>query len=1072
MISAAGNPECGWCGVTGTCHPADTEAPCNTASGLETGSCPGLCPALASCVECAAFDHCSWCVRLGQCLRTDEIAKDCNTLEAINPNITEPFECVMKDFQSGITVSRYSKSSTSLVYPDSSYIVNTSDVYLSTFDKRNKRPEVMFSLKGKIHPEFSPDKKVRHLQVCAAAGEGHLSLSSSPPDSPLVKVLNISHSSPHFKRTCETPTWPNGDLVYLFPPFAYNFDFFVNVDRSEISGFTDSRLTIQDGDTGHPLDVNNLEPWRMGNCSSYSHCKQCVEDNLCGWCFGQKSCKRRTDINDRCEQLPVTNSDQCEDCHDYIYCDTCLSDPACQWHMSEVTCARKGAGDVNSEVILAGAECPSPCHQRDSCASCLGEAGRCVWCHGSRECVLFSVFTSQHGRGECGPWSDLPLTSLTSAKRSGSLLESVCEPCSQHRTCSECHTELGCGWCEDRCTAAEQCVKNTAADAWQYFTCPDIDECWLEVDTCHPEATCVNTPRSYECHCRPGYQGDGRQCSRTCHPACGERGTCRAPDFTCQCDLGWTGATCNIDCGCHGHATCIGGVGQCDECQHNTAGETCQECSLGFVKSEEHCVSCMDYCLGHTNTCIQSEVNHTCSNCRNGTTGPRCDKCLPGTYRVSGSLRDQCVKCDCNGHGDTCDPITGGDCKCHNNTMTETSSHNSVNEECSKCEQYFIGDPRGGHHCYRAMMVNSDYCLDNENTVTQPDYCALHTEILPGRVSFFAVQPKFMNVHIRVNIDMLEGQVDIVLTSNSQLFIVQQNNTSQVHKIELDELKYGMALNIKDYVEHSLNLEHLLSEYPALIGKHNSYFSYYVNQNRSEHDLYNLRIKNASDQTTFVTLNSPYEVLLVKDVRHRLVVSIPDAAHDLRSSKFYILVYGARKQINSTTNIIGNLFFRQDQLHIDLFVFFSVFFSCFFLFLAFCVVIWKFKLTVDIRSARRRHVVEMTIMAQRPFARQLVLIDKEETEGCLRQLPPSSSPHPGRRKKKPWLNRGQVADTDMHQPGLQDLLLPEASDLTLTAISVEVTADNQAAVTSILIQMPGPGQQRSVQVGSVLTLTK
>ena len=111
-------------------------------------------------------------------------------------------------------------------------------------------------------------------------------------------------------------------------------------------------------------------------------------------------------------------------------------------------------------------------------------------------------------------------------------------------------------------------------------------------------------------------------------------------------------------------------------------------------------------------------------------------------------------------------------------------------------------------------------------------------------------------------------------------------------------------------------------------------------------------------------------------------------------------------------------------------------------------------------------------MAQRPFARQLVLIAKEETEGCLRQLPPSSSPHPGRRKKKPWLNRGQVADADMQQPGLQDLLLPEASDLTLTAISVEVTADNQAAVTSILIQMPGPGQHRSVQVGSVLTLIK
>jgi hypothetical protein len=43
---------------------------------------------------------------------------------------------------------------------------------------------------------------------------------------------------------------------------------------------------------------------------------------------------------------------------------------------------------------------------------------------------------------------------------------------------------------------------------------------------------------------------------------------------------------------------------------------------------------------------------------------------------------------------------------------------------------------------------------------------------------------------------------------------------------------------------------------------------------------------------------------------------------------------------------------RQDQLHIDLFVFFSVFFSCFFLFLSVVVVIWKVKQTADMRRAR------------------------------------------------------------------------------------------------------------------------
>jgi hypothetical protein len=43
----------------------------------------------------------------------------------------------------------------------------------------------------------------------------------------------------------------------------------------------------------------------------------------------------------------------------------------------------------------------------------------------------------------------------------------------------------------------------------------------------------------------------------------------------------------------------------------------------------------------------------------------------------------------------------------------------------------------------------------------------------------------------------------------------------------------------------------------------------------------------------------------------------------------------------------GSIFFRQDQLHIDLFVFFSVFFSAFFLFLAACGIAWKFKQNVS-----------------------------------------------------------------------------------------------------------------------------
>ena len=39
---------------------------------------------------------------------------------------------------------------------------------------------------------------------------------------------------------------------------------------------------------------------------------------------------------------------------------------------------------------------------------------------------------------------------------------------------------------------------------WAYDSCPDIDECKLGLDDCDPNATCVNIPGSFECHCNKG----------------------------------------------------------------------------------------------------------------------------------------------------------------------------------------------------------------------------------------------------------------------------------------------------------------------------------------------------------------------------------------------------------------------------------------------------------------------------------------------------------------------------------------------------------------------------------------
>ena len=74
--------------------------------------------------------------------------------------------------------------------------------------------------------------------------------------------------------------------------------------------------------------------------------------------------------------------------------------------------------------------------------------------------------------------------------------------------------------------------------------------------------------------------------------------------------------------------------------------------------------------------------------------------------------------------------------------------------QCSQCKEYFLGTPTNGHQCYRQMQVDLEYCLDpNSQTDCLHDPVAL----LPGRTVFYAVQPKYLNVDIRITIDVTQG---------------------------------------------------------------------------------------------------------------------------------------------------------------------------------------------------------------------------------------------------------------------------------------------------------------------------
>ena len=48
-----------------------------------------------------------------------------------------------------------------------------------------------------------------------------------------------------------------------------------------------------------------------------------------------------------------------------------------------------------------------------------------------------------------------------------------------------------------------------------YIVLTDIDECKTYPGKCHGNATCNNTHGSHVCTCKPGYTGDGRNCTGT-----------------------------------------------------------------------------------------------------------------------------------------------------------------------------------------------------------------------------------------------------------------------------------------------------------------------------------------------------------------------------------------------------------------------------------------------------------------------------------------------------------------------------------------------------------------------------
>ncbi|PZC82381.1 hypothetical protein B5X24_HaOG210422 [Helicoverpa armigera] len=765
---------------------------------------------------------------------------------------------------------------------------------------------------------------------------------------------------------------------------------------------------------------------------------------------------------DNCPELRCASSD----------CEKCVS-KECTWTRHAVregqltriaeesvelfnwTCALIEEPGRTSLRATKNEECPSRCNMFDDCQSCLstdgGEGGfaECRWATYLGKCISPAYQPVYCAGGVCG----LVLTKADAGKCPA--------PCDTFEQCSECLHHSHCGWCalsgangqgvcsegsidapldystRTTCAAVYAAVHHdddysNDTFSWHYTRCPPENECENNHHQCKAESeVCRDLPEGYECACGAGHKRAGAGGAGGCVAVCSQgcvRGACVQPDV-CRCEFGYVGANCTIQCQCNGHSDCEGPdkLDKCIECHNNTMGDQCEKCKPNFVGdpvNNVQCVPCSTYCHGHTSICT-SEVDAAptsrdvggpadpddyrdgaakarCVRCANNTDGPRCERCIEGYFRGSDDFRDPCRPCECHGHGDTCDPVTGEKCNCGNNTesdiscQTTSSSKNSAQEcwryQCVKCKDLYMGDPRNGHQCYKTINIENKLCFDGKSI----DECKIKPRPLyPGQTVFVAVNPRYMNVDIRVIVDVTQGAVDLYLSPNDSSFVVSVNSSNGDHAVELDPTyhKHEPSRRMPSFDEH-------VPEEPRV--------TWYYDKIE-----YTLADYTAKDLATYVTVDRRNILLRVRNLRNRLVLTLPQNVHDLTHTKFYIVIRARHTEDGAAS--FGVIFFRQDQLHIDLFVFFSVFFSCFFLFLAACVVAWKAKQAADVRRARRRHVVEMLHMAKRPFAAVTVLLSGGVT---------SAGP---RRRRAPDLR----------------------------PVAIEPTGDGRAAVTSVLVKLPG-----------------
>uniref|UniRef100_A0A9J7ZDZ5 Laminin subunit alpha 2 n=1 Tax=Cyprinus carpio carpio TaxID=630221 RepID=A0A9J7ZDZ5_CYPCA len=141
-------------------------------------------------------------------------------------------------------------------------------------------------------------------------------------------------------------------------------------------------------------------------------------------------------------------------------------------------------------------------------------------------------------------------------------------------------------------------------------------------------------------------------------------------------------------------------IEKCD-CPLGYAGLSCEECAAGFYRLSVHaggaasragfgtCVRCQ--CNGHSDWCDPETA--VCQNCQHNTVGDKCERCAAGFYGVIRGSPDDCKPCACpllnqrNNFSPTCQTEGFNDYRC------TACPEGYEGKHCERCAPGFHGNP-------------------------------------------------------------------------------------------------------------------------------------------------------------------------------------------------------------------------------------------------------------------------------------------------------------------------------------------------------------------------------------------